>query len=194
MAREISSAVASATASNHVEPVLLCDLEFDDLQYVHSRLGNITYNGNTYIGVGNAVTLDSSRESEVLGPAPITATASGLSAALLRNARMAETYRAPITFRMAYRQSDGTLYDDPVIVWKGTIQRCDISFGPDSSITITADHDVSVLSKSHGGRYTDEDQQNRYSGDVAFSYVHDVPHQKLIVGRRSVDHRHRPRP
>lgn len=187
MARELSSDVVSVIEGTFIEPVLLAKFEFTDPVYVHTGLGSITYASNEYAGIGNIATIGAVRESELIAPTPFTVSVSGLDYNAVSKAKDASSYGDVVTTYYGYRQSDGTLYDNPIVFSKGKIERADLEQGETSGLSFTIDHDVSVLSEKDGRRFTDEDQQDAYSGDDIFSFVHIVPTQVLNwAGRNPV--------
>ena len=115
-------------------------------------------------------------------PAPLTLVLSGVDSTLITEALEAGEYGDPVTIYTGYRQDDGTLVDDPVIMWSGTLENASIVQGKTSAISITVQHDLAVLDEADGGRFTDEDQQVNFSGDVGFEFVADMVGLRLIWG------------
>jgi hypothetical protein len=154
--------------------------EFDTPVYVHTGFGNITYDGNTYTGVGNLGGITNARESEALGPMSLNMTLDGITSDYITEALDSGNLYDVVTVYEGYRADDGTLVDDPWIVWKGWFEYAAISLGTESSIAVTCQHDLSELSEKKGDRYSDEDQQSKYSGDVGLEFTSSVMNTKLI--------------
>ncbi len=199
MSRDISATNLTEIGANHVQLVTLVNFAFDTPVYAHSGIGTITYDSNDYLGVGALGAIGNVGESENLTPAPLTLTLSGVDSDLIAEALDSGNYGDVVTIYEGYRQDDGTLVDDPWIAWKGTHEYGSISHGENSTVTVTVKHDLANLSEKDGGRFTDEDQQSRYSGDVAFEYIADMAGTKLSWGGRAIggvagklDHRPRP--
>ena len=138
--------------------------------------------GNTYLGVGDLGDISAARESEALGPASITLTLSGVDSDYISEALNSGNLYDTVTIYQGLRQDDGELYDDPWILWKGHYEFASVSVGEQSAVAITCQHDLSQLNEKHGGRYTDEDQQSVYSGDVGLEFVADMIDVKLLWG------------
>ena len=138
--------------------------------------------GNTYLGVGDFGSISEARESEALSPASINLSLSGIDSNLITEAQEAGRYRDAVTIYEGYRQDDGTLVDDPWIVWKGWFEYAGITVGEDSSVSLTCHHDLSVLTDKDGTRFSDEDQLQRYSGDRFLQFVTDQHGLKLVWG------------
>lgn len=183
LAREIGDTnETTITDVAYVHEVVMVKMEFDTPVYAHSGYGTITFDGNDYAGVGQLGSVSDTRESEVLGPTPMQLGLSGVDSSLIAEALTSGRYGDAITVYIGYRQDDGTLVQAPWIAWKGTFEYATLTAGEDNSINITCQHDLAILEESESSRYTDEDQQRRYSGDTGFEYVARIATQKLVWG------------
>jgi len=182
VSRSISATNLTEINASHLHEVVMVKFEFDTPVYVHSGIGTIVYNSNSYLGVGDFGGVTDARESEMLGPQPITLTLSAVNSTYLGEALDAGNYGDPVTIYIGYRQDDGTLVDDPWVVWKGTFEYASLSLGSANAISIVCQHDLAMLNDSDGSRFTDEDQQQRFSGDVGFEFVQDSITAKLVWG------------
>jgi hypothetical protein len=187
MSRDISATNQAEVDASHLHEVVLVKLDWDEPAYVHSGFGSIVWDGNTYIGTGGLGGISEARESELLGPASLTLTLSGVDATFIATALDTVSFGDAITIYLGYRQDDGTLVDDPWIVWSGWFEFASIAQAAESEISIICQHDLSVLSEIDGSKFTDEDQQEDYSGDVFFEHVHEMQTlaQKLLWAGRA---------
>lgn len=182
MTRGLSTINATEIAKASVQVVLLVKLDFDTPVYTHTGVGNIVYDGNTYTGVGDFGGISEACESELLGPVPITLQLSGVDTSLISEALQAGRYKDAVTIYEGYRQDDGTLVDDPWTVWSGWFEYANIEMGDENVINVVCQHDLSVLNEKDGSRFTDEDQESRYTGDEFFEHVTDQATVKLNWG------------
>lgn len=182
MSRGLSTTNTAQVDAAHLHEVTLVKLEFDTPVYVHSGIGTITYDSNDYLGVGGYGGASALRESEVLGPSAIQLTLSGVEDAYITECLDSGNMYDPVTIYQGYRQDDGTLYDDPWTAWKGWYEFASGSFGEESIVSITCQHDLSILGEKLGDRYSDEDQQDKFTGDVGLEYVASTINQELIWG------------
>jgi hypothetical protein len=186
VSRGLSTTNTTQVDAAHLHEVVLVKLEFDTPVYVHSGIGNISYDGNTYLGVGDLGGISALRESEALGPAAVTLTLDGTDSDYITEALDSGNLYDKVTIYEGYRQDDGTLYDDPWIAWKGWFEYASVSLGEQAIVEVTCQHDLSVLNEKDGGRYSDEDQQDAYTGDVGFEFVAATVGVKLVWGGRRV--------
>ena len=138
--------------------------------------------GDTYLGVGGYGGITAPRESEALGPAAVTLTLSGVDADYIAEALDSGRVYDRITIYQGYRKDDGTLWDDPWTIWEGWFEYAAIQADEQSQISITCQHDLSQLTEKDGGRYSDEDQQSEYPGDLGLEYASDMVDVKLNWG------------
>lgn len=169
--REITTTNQNQVSADYLEQVLLLKLDFSDPAYIHSSFGELVFDGNTYIGVGDFGAISTLREQAKLGPAPLELALSGVNPLLIQESLDSTEYRATVTLYEGYRQDDGTLADDPWVVWSGWWEHASMSLGANNAIRATAQHDLSILNEKDGSRYSDEDQQQLYSGDVGFEFT-----------------------
>jgi len=186
MSRDLSTTNLAEINASHLHLVTLVKLDFDTPIYTHSGIGTITYDSNDYLGVGDFGGISDSRESESLSASSITITLSGIDSTLISEAQTAGRFRDRVSIYEGYRQDDGTLVDDPWLVWSGWFDYAAIQLGKESSVAITCHHDLSVLAERDGSRFTDEDQEERYAGDRFFRYVTDQRSLKLLWGGTKV--------
>ena len=171
MSRDIGAANAATVQGSHVHIVNLVSIAFDDPVYAHSGYGQISYNGNNYLGVGSLGAISEAKESEVLGPSSITLTLSGIDPKMLAEALDSSNYGALVTIYEGYRQDDGTLVEDPWVFWRGTVEYATSSEDQESTINLLCQHDLAVVDERDNSRFTDEDQLQRYPGDRIFEFI-----------------------
>ena len=186
MSRDISAANLAEINAAHLHLVVMVKLEFDTPLYVHSGIGTIVFDSNDYLGVGQFGNISNMTETEVLRPTSLTLTLSGVDSSLITEALDSGDYGDIVTIYNGYRQDDGTLVDDPLLIWKGFFEFASISQGEQSIVSITVQHDLAVLDEINGSRITDEDQQVRFTGDVGFGFVADMAGLKLFWGGGAV--------
>lgn len=187
MSRDLDALNLAEINAEHLHECTLVKLEFDTPVYVHSGIGSISYGGNTYLGVGNLGSISPLRETEVLGPSSITLSIDAIDSDHITEALDSGNYGDVVTIFNGYRQDDGTLVADPWLAWKGTFEYASISLGEQSVVSITCQHDLAMLDEKHGDRYSDEDQRDKFSGDVGLQYAASTAGKKLLWGGGGVE-------
>lgn len=192
MSRDLSSANQTAASAAHVHLVTLVFLDFDTPLYIHSGIGSISYDGNTYLGVGDYGSIAEAKETEALAPTSLVLTLSGVDNTLITEAQEAGRYKDAVSIYEGYRQDDGTLVADPWLLWGGWFEYAGIQMDEESTVTFTCHHDLSVLTDKDGSRFSDEDQHQRYATDNFFQFVTDQGGLRLMWGGTNIGGRTEP--
>ena len=186
MSRSITATNLDEINASHLHEVVLVKMQFDTPVYAHSGIGTITYDSNDYLGVGDFGSVSNATETEQLRPASLTLQLSGVDSTLLTEALDSGNYGDVVTLYVGYRQDDGTLVDDPWLLWRGTYDFSTITRGNSNIVNVIVQHDLAVLDEVDSSRFTDEDQQSRFTGDTGFEYVTDMNNLKLQWGGQTV--------
>lgn len=184
MTRQLSGTNVAHINSRHTHPVLMAKLLFSTPVYVHSGLGIITFETNDYLGVGTLGGVAGLEETEALVPAAIVLSLDGLNSDVFDEALNSANYGDKVTLNIAYRNDDGTLIDDPWIFYRGRVENSRLTRGSNNSVAVTIQHELAVLNKRTNTKFTDEEQQRRFTGDTAFKRVEQMETVQLTWGRR----------
>lgn len=173
MARDITAGVISELDAQELSPIFLIRAEFDsgDVNF-WTGYGSLSYGGNTYTGSGHLLDIEGIRETQELVANGVDVTLSGLPTSLVALA-LSENYQGrPLTIDFAVLDSDAAIIADPYQCFKG---RMDVMLieddGREAKITVTSESDLIGLRDNKERRYTDEDQQAEYPGDLGFEFV-----------------------
>jgi len=186
MSRPIAANNLAEINSPHAHEVLMLKMDFDEPAFVHSGVGDITFDGNTYVGVGAVGSVDSVRESAQTNPLQLRFTMSGIDAAQLDQAMNSGTFGDALDLMIGFRQDDGDLVADPETLWGGTYEYANDSAGDDHVISITATSDIAVLEQKNGARFSDEYHRVKYPSDTGFEFIAAAGKRDLIWGGRPV--------
>lgn len=182
MSRELAATTLAALDDPAIQKVVLVRFNFDDPVYAHSGLGDITWDGDTYVGIGMLGKISEHEESETLNAAPITFSLSGIDQMQLRSALDAITYGDEVDVWKAIVDDAGDLIGDPVHIYGGSVDSSNVVVGLEPVLNIIAQHAISDTVKKNGAHWTNEDHQRRYPGDEFFEYIHEVPTLRLNWG------------
>jgi hypothetical protein len=171
MSRDLATAISNALDDQEVSVFWACDLLFDspnDL-YFWSGIGNLSLDGETYTGAGDLLGISELRESSDIAAYGATLTLSGIPSSIISVA-LAEPYqgrRAIVKFGV-----DVAGTKTAVTVFTGEMDEMNIQFGADTvTISLAVESRLVDLNRPRIRRYTDADQQSRFSGDLAFEFV-----------------------
>lgn len=209
MSRDIPVELRGSLEENVVYPFFATELFFDTqtLRF-WSGLGDLVYNGETYTGSGNLITVSSIKETSEISAQGARLTLSALPSEML-SLVLSEPYQGRKCFiyfgtlaegiqRMLQQdgdlilQQDGsaiivgeeTLGDTVTQIFSGYIDQMNVDEGPDSSqITVAVENRLIDLQRPRVRRYTDASQKVRFPDDNGFQFVESLQQKKFAWGR-----------
>jgi hypothetical protein len=183
--RDMTSAYQAAISSAILRPALFVQATFvSGPLYVWSGMGPITWNGQTWIGVGTLGTVSTIEEGSTVSAKGVTLTLSGLDPTLLEDVMEEFQVGLPALVYLGVFDATGALIADPVCCFSGRMDQptIDIS-GTTASIAINCENRLVEMNVSVERRYTDEDQQLDYPGDLGFQFVNGIQDAQIYFGR-----------
>jgi hypothetical protein len=174
MARDLNSAFANAIIEPVVAPVFFFKAQFDSGSVLAwSGYGDISWGGDTYLGIGDFGGVDKVDETSDVRANGVTLTLSGIPSQLLAIA-LTEPYQGrPCTlFLGALNLTSGAIIGTPYPLISGRMDVMTIEEGADTgTITLTVENRLIELFRTKERRYTHEDQQIDFPGDLGLEYV-----------------------
>jgi hypothetical protein len=171
MPRNLSSPLIQAISANDVMPCLLADITFaSGTVYVWSGVGTVTYNGNTYLGVGSLGAVGDIREGVDLEAEGTTLTLSGIDPTMLNDCMSDIRVGAPCRIYL------GAIVNGSIVgtcvVFDGTVDKPQVvPAGSSIGIVLNIETRMTDMQRASNRRYTAADQQYYYPGDTGFNWV-----------------------
>lgn len=183
MPRTIDSSMLGGLLSNAISPCFLVDLTFTTgPAHVWSGVGNLTYNGNTYQGVGNLGAIGDVVEGSAVRAEGTTITLSGVDSTLLNECLNDIKIGAPATIWFALL-SGGQVLGSAYPLYVGNIDKPTIQIGADTlSISLNLENRMTMLQRPTSRRYTSADQRYYYPDDIGFQWVEILSDCALVWG------------
>jgi len=185
MSRTLSTEMQAVASADLVRPIYLVKMEFDsgDL-HLWSGLGNLVYDGDTYVGTGDLMSISPIKESEELIANGVNFTVSGIKQSLVSIARDEPYQGRKITLYLGAFDENADIISSPVILFGGFMDVMTISdSGETSTITISAENKLIAFDRASVRRFTAEDQKIDYPADKGFEFVSQIAQQEIIWGR-----------
>lgn len=208
MTRELTQSIIDNLEAAEVQPLFAVELYFDtQTLYMWTGIGDLVFNGITYIGTGQFLEISELRETAEISAKGATVSLSGIPSNLISLA-ISEPYqgrKCKILFGLidANRQflkledgsfllaEDGSRIDvsqgavSPVVeVFNGYIDQMVINEGADTSnITISVESRLIDLERARIFRFNDQNQKARYPTDRGFEFVEDLQDKQFNWGR-----------
>jgi hypothetical protein len=184
MSRDMTPTMQAAVAAEVLRPVTLVKISLDSgIIAVHSALGDIAWNGHTYLGVGNMGNLSEIHEGNSIAPYGIRATLSGIPAAMISTV-LGEHYQGrPAEVYLALLDEAYELLVDPTLAFRGRCDFADIQLGEQAAIQLTIKSRLADWQRPRIRRFNHEDQQAVYPGDLGLEYVAKMVEKPIVWGR-----------
>lgn len=173
--------VPSGFDSASLEVFTAVELEFDSgTVRIWNGYGDLTFNGNTYTGGGNLVSISPIQEDAEISAKGASMSLSGISSTILSYA-LNENYK----YRIANIHI-GTLSNGTIASYKVFSGRMDVMTiseeGDTCSIVLTAESRLIDLERPRVRRWTSEDQKSLYAGDKGFDFVNSLQEKEIQWG------------
>lgn len=186
MSREDLTAgmVSEATAAS-LRPRLLAKLEFDsgDVR-VWSGVGDLSFGGETYTGVGDLGGVSAVEEKTATNATGLVYTLSGVPSALVSIALREHYQDRPATLWFGALDASGALIADPYQAHAGRMDQMTLEEGGETAtIRLSCESHLIDLERPRERRYTPEDQQDEYANDTLFVNVAGLQDAQVPWGR-----------
>lgn len=172
MSRDLPAGAAAAFAAQKVPPIFLVELQWPTgTVYAWSGFGNITWDGHTFVGTGTLGKISEVRESREGGANGMILSLAGVNSSELARSLEDDSQGRPGKVWVGTLAANGTLAHDPYLLFDGIIDVCPTEdSGETATISVYLEKEL-IDTRTRGRRYTHEDQQLDYPGDLFFQYV-----------------------
>lgn len=185
MTRELTTEFASEIQLAVIRPVLLFHGEFEggDVR-AWNGIGDLVWNAETFLGVGNLGAIQNIEETADLQAAGVTVAMSGIPSELISLALQSVRQNKPGRIWLGMIDGPTRTLIDSVLAFEGRLDVAEIDEGPTTSVvTLKYENRLIDLERARERRYTHEDQQLDYPGDLGFEYVASLQDKQLNWGK-----------
>jgi hypothetical protein len=191
MSRSLSSGMQAVSTADVVRPIFLVRMVFDSGETPNelnlwSGVGNLTYDSETYTGVGDLLNISAVTETSDMQASGINVTLTGVKSSLVVIAKDHEYQGRAITVMLGAFDASGDLVADPTVIFAGFMDTMTIAeSGETSTISIACENKLIAFERSKIRRYTAEDQKIDHPTDKGFEFVTAIVQKEIIWGRAS---------
>lgn len=153
------------------QPAIFVSIQFSGgTVYVWSGYGSITWNMQTWTGLGRLLSIGQIEDGSTIEARGITLTFSGLDATLLTDALADVQLGLPVTVWLA-AMSGGAPISSPVILWSGSVDQPEITVSGDTcELTINCENLLVSLNVPVDRRNDLQDEIMDWPGDLGFAF------------------------
>lgn len=183
--RDLTSGVQTAIIADQVNPILFFEGEFaSGFVRVWSGIGEISWNSYTWQGIGTLGGVGAIHESSDIQANGVTVTFSGIPSDLI-SLTLDDVVQGKLgKIYFGFMDANNAIIADPALMFEGRLDIPAIEENGDTAtIQITYESRLIDLQKPRERRYTNEDQQLQYSGDLGFEFVPALQEQQINWGK-----------
>lgn len=178
----------AAAELEHAQKCYAVDFNFPSGHVrLHTALGDLVLDGNTYIGVGTLGTVESIPERAQLTSEKWTYSLSLTDLTIIPESEIDNCYGRSVTEYEVYFNPDTFAVIGKEINREGRMGRVRRTDGKSPVILVSCENRLAILEKANGLRYTDEHQQNLFSGDLGCDQVKFLETTEVLWGGYRVD-------
>ncbi|WP_299733837.1 hypothetical protein [uncultured Endozoicomonas sp.] len=167
----MDSALRLALTQDSVTPLMLLEIAFKNgTTRVHSGLGEIIFEGQKFLGLGDIGKVSVIRQESGDRPDRLNLTLSSFDDSVRGEALEARYVGQPVKLWLAVLDDDWRIKASQMI-WRGSISDGGVTVGENNQITLTVSNRLEDWDKARPDRYTDESQNSRHPGDRIFIYM-----------------------
>lgn len=186
--KSISVAQQAALELAHAVPVLFAEIDwFEGLERYVTAGADMTWNSQTWKGIGDVVDIAPVVESEDVEATAVRFTISGVPSSRISQALQTQSQGRRATLWVGVLNPDTmALIGTPIREFEGRLDAPAIgeTKGDDgvavTTVSITAESRMAALLSANVRRYTDQDQQKFHPGDAFFKFAAEMA-ERLIV-------------
>lgn len=185
MAHDLTAAaITASSAGSGYSVAVAVDMDFSSGHVrLHTGAGTITWDGKQFLGVGRFGGISVISESAELRADTVEFRLSGIPSEYVSTALNENYKHRDVTAYLMFLDSTGALVADPVTLWSGRMDTMPITLGAAATIVVRAESRLADWMRPRSSRYTNEEQQQRYSGDKGLEFVSQMVEKELIWGR-----------
>src|SRR3989304_5618360 len=188
MSRNLHANTVTESPAAGLRPVLFVQLYFPSgWLYLWSGYGSKSWNGQTWTGTGNLGKVSPLTENADTVAEGVQLSLSGIPASLVTSALSEVRQGSPAYIYQGFLTSAEAVVADPFLSFSGRMDSCSIAEGADTvTITINVESRLLNMKRSRERRFTHDDQQIEFPGDLGFEFVAALQEMSLGGGGKQV--------
>lgn len=185
MSRTLSASILTEIAKGLVRPRLIARIgAVTGDVLVWNGVGNLTWNGDTYTGVGTLGGVSEIEETTDLQANGVKFTLSGIPSSVLAVAIGEMQQGLPAKLWLAFVDASNALVLDPVLLHDGLTDVPSIAeSGETCTVSISSESRLIDFQKARVRRYTPEDQKFDDPADLGFQFVAGLQDKQIVFGK-----------
>jgi hypothetical protein len=188
MSRNLTAGVITEITAGNLRPIILVAMQFSSgWVYLWSGTGTLSWNGQSWTGTGYLGKMEALTETQEVEAQGVRFSLSGVPNSLLTSALQEVRQGNPVIVYQGFLTAADAVVSSPYQAWAGRMDSCEIEEGGETStIYLIAESRLIDLKRSRERRFTHDDQQIDFSGDLGFEFVPAIQEKNVIWGGSQV--------
>ena len=176
MPRDLTPEFIAQLESGTVIPAVLLELNFEStILRLWNGIGDLTYDGDLYLGNGWFQGFDSIKEEGDLVPKGINVTLTGVPSGLVSLVLSQSVENQVGKVFLGFLDASYQIIQDPFVVYEGNLDVPELVEDSENPvITISIEHSLLDLDRQRANRYTQQHQRTFFPSDLGFEYVDSI--------------------
>ncbi len=173
MARSLTAGMITEVTAPNNRPFVLVKFAFDSADLnLWNGVGDLVFDGDTYIGAGNLLDISEIVETEDIIANSVRFTLSAIPADIISTALLENYQGRPVSMWMGMFDASKAIVADPVLIFAGSMDVMELlEGGTTSTATIIAESQLRALTRASSRKWTDEDQKVNFPTDDGFREI-----------------------
>lgn len=179
--RDIDPSLVTILEGKSIDLALLAQMDFDSgILYMWTGLGDLVWDGKTFIGGGNLIGASPVEETQDIQAKTLELTLSGIPEEQIALALLEKTRNRPFRMWLA-SVVDNTVVGVPYRVFTGMMDVIGMNdTGGDASLVLTVENANLIGQRNKVRRYTAEDQRKYYPLDTGFNKINQLQDKEVV--------------
>lgn len=182
MSRALTAGMEAEVSAAVVSPVFFVEMDFaSGFVRAWSGYGSLVWDSKTWLGAGHLMEIEPLSESVDFVANGANLKLNGIPSDLIAIA-LGETYQGrDATIYLGLLDAAGAVIADPVPIYAALMDTMEIDEdGETATIIVRVESQAISLKRAREWRYTDEDQQIDYPGDLGLQYVAGLQDKEIV--------------
>lgn len=184
MTRNLTASLETAIVGDFVEVFFAIEAFFDGgTLRLWTGNGTKSIEGNSYTGAGEILGIAPVKESSDLSANSVSVTLTGIDSSIVSLALSEDYSYRDFKLYFGVVTSGGSFVMDQI--FQGYMSTMSINEqGETCDITLVVENKMLTLQTPRLRRYTNNDQQNEFPGDLGLEFVEDLQRKEIVWGRK----------
>lgn len=182
--RSLTAGFIAEITGGGAAPIALMKCYFDSGNLnLWTGIGDLTYNGDTYVGTGTILAIDKVKEQKKLVANGLNMTMTGLDQQIMDLVENEPYQGRSFELYIAMLDASGDIISDPYLWFEGSLDVMKtIDDGKSITVPVSIENVLVRLERALDTKYTSADQKREYANDTFYDFVPGIQNKEVVWG------------